>query len=135
MVFGFLNQGADKAYMAAAHWDQLGYPLTRTAALREVEYLTSLMRMRGGIHEVLVKNWPRTNDLKAYAEQVILRNPHAAAHGHGRQDWMDDFVASQTREVRARLPKVCARAVLAVVACVHACLLSLPLVHVCVRLL
>ena len=29
---------ADKAFIAAAHWDLHGYPTTRTAALREVEY-------------------------------------------------------------------------------------------------
>ena len=92
--------GADKAYMSAAHWDLRGYPLTRTAALREVEYLTSLVRYRSGTFEVAVKNWPRTADLRAYAEQKILGDPRIAAAGFVRQAWMDDFVKSQTREVR-----------------------------------
>jgi outer membrane murein-binding lipoprotein Lpp len=90
--------GADKAYMSAAHWDLRGFPLTRTAALKEVEYLTSVIRWQSGNYDVSVQCWPRTDDLRDYAEE-ILRDPRAAADGFVRQPWMDEFVERQTREV------------------------------------
>lgn len=56
--------GADKAYMGAAHWDLDGYAKTRTAAKREVEFLTALLQRKTGLVSAPVKHWPRTRDLR-----------------------------------------------------------------------
>ena len=91
--------GADKAYYLASHWDLEGYAKTRTAALKEVEYMSRITPHKGGYYDVQVKNWPRTADLQAAAE-ACLAHPAAVANGVVRQPWMDDFVMSKTREVR-----------------------------------
>ena len=89
--------GADKAYAAAAHCDLEGYPKTRSAAKREVEYLTSIMRMKSGRQDVSIKNWRRTIDLRE-ATKELLSDPRARAAGIVHEPWMDDFYKSQTRE-------------------------------------
>ena len=89
--------GADKAYISAAHWDLAGHPLTRTAAKKLIEYMSSLTQRTTSVREVSVKNWPFTADLCALAKKV-LAHPKAAANGVVPQPWMDDFVSSQTRE-------------------------------------
>ena len=88
---------ADKAFAAANHWCMLGYPKTRTAALREVEYFQKLLRDKTGTVKVSVKHWPRTDDLRQVAES-LLRDPDAIASGIKREDWMDNPHESMTRE-------------------------------------
>ena len=87
--------GADKAFMPAAHWDLEGYACTRTAALREIEYMAAIVPRKSGYRSVSVKHWPRTNDLKRRALELINdpRAPHIT-----EQPWMRDFVSAQFRE-------------------------------------
>ena len=89
--------GADKAYSSATQWDLAGYPLTCSAAKREVEYLTKVTPATTGMVEVKVAQWPRTAMLRAKAEQ-LLQLPAAAAAGVIREPWMTDVVESLSRE-------------------------------------
>ena len=85
---------ADKAYAKAASCDRAGYPLTRSWAKREIEYFSAVTPKVSGYRKMSVKDWPRTAHLQAHAEKV-LADPRVQAE---REWWMDDFVASQTRE-------------------------------------
>ena len=86
--------GADKAYASACHWDLDGYPKTRSAALREVEFFTKLVSAKSDYQDVSIKSWPRTADLQAAAEQLIADPRHPAA----REQWMDDEDRCGSRE-------------------------------------
>lgn len=89
--------GADKAYMSATTFDAAGFARTATAAKREVEYMTTLVTQSGGVREVSVSQWPRTADVKAWAEG-LLAHPQAVAAGITRQAWMNDPNRAATRE-------------------------------------
>jgi hypothetical protein len=90
--------GADKAYITAAHWDTHGFPKTRSAAKREVEYFTMLVKMKECVRNVKVWSWPRTEDARKRGLQITTL-PNATANGFGRQPWMDDPVSSLSREL------------------------------------
>ena len=92
-----IGVAADKAFAAANGWDLAGYPKTRTAAMREVEYFQKILPKSTGPVSVLVKHWPRTADLRAAAE-ALLRDPRAILAGCERQAWMDHVRQSQSRE-------------------------------------
>ena len=88
---------ADKAFAKMNGWDRAGYPMLRTAVLREVEYMLKFLPEKSGEVEVSIRHWPRTKDVRAVCEEA-LRDPRAIVHGMQREDWMDDFVLSQTRD-------------------------------------